>query len=66
MEPPRWDGPHEPPLRGVELAALVLALVNSHLDLGACEAYERNLELLSEDLEEVLVKGAKEWLATIG
>lgn len=65
MEKPHWTGEHEP-MRGVELAALVLALINMHLELGACEEYERNLELVSEDLEAVLLKGAKEWLACIG
>ncbi|KAM0755820.1 hypothetical protein T439DRAFT_320528 [Meredithblackwellia eburnea MCA 4105] len=64
MEKPHWF--HEdPPLVGVELAALVLALINVHLDLGACEQYERNLERLSQDLEDVLLKGAKEWLAAV-
>ena len=65
MEQPRWTGEH-PPMRGVELSALVLALINMHLELGACVEYERDLERVSEDLEDVLLKGAKEWLAYVG
>lgn len=66
MEKSHWNGEDEHgPLKGVELAALVLALVNAHVDLGACEAFERDLERVSEDLEAVLLKGAKEWLAVI-
>lgn len=65
MEAPRWQGEH-PPMQGVELAALVLALINANLDLGACIEYERDLELLSEDIEQCLLKGAKEWLSAIG
>lgn len=65
MEKPRWEGEH-PPMQGVELAALILALINMHLELGACVEYERDLERVSEDLEGVLLKGAKEWLAVVG
>ncbi|KAK4705809.1 hypothetical protein P7C70_g392, partial [Phenoliferia sp. Uapishka_3] len=65
MEQPRWTGEH-PPMQGIEMAALVLAMINRHLELGADLEYDRDLERVSEDLEQVLLKGAKEWLAVIG
>ena len=64
MEMPRWQG-EDTPLEGIELAALMLALVTKHTELGADASYERDLNLLSIDIEEVLTKGAKEWLACI-
>lgn len=44
---PVWKGEQEP-MRGVELAAVTLAAVTTHIGLEAHELFETDLELLAE------------------
>lgn len=44
---PVWHGKDEP-MRGVELAAVTLAAVTTHIGLEAHEIFETDLQLLSE------------------
>ncbi|KAH8915166.1 hypothetical protein BT69DRAFT_1325530 [Atractiella rhizophila] len=63
--PPSWTS-DQPLMTGVELAALCLAIVTQECGLGAADGLERNLELMHDDLESVLRKGAEEWASSIG
>lgn len=44
---PKWEGTEEP-MRGIELAAVTLAAVTTHIGLEAHEIFETDLEALLE------------------
>jgi len=59
---PKWQG-DTPPKRGAELSASILSILKDQLgDLNGIEVDKR---LISEDLEHVMEKGAKEFLKTL-